>query len=333
MRRARERAAVRSASGAQSGPQGRKPNAQAGATRLGRLNVRSVLVAGQLAVSIVLLSAASLFVHNLLRAASMNPGFDVHHTVWAYMRLVPDKYQEPDQSKQMALARSALERLRALPGVESVAIAQRVPLNGNCVIGTSVRTNVSSTGVHVEYQCNNVGPDYFRTLGIPILRGREFTSADRKGALPVVIISESFARAVFGNVNPVGRTIGLDFPNEKDKLVVAVAKDSKYFTLSEKQRLAVYEPYFAYSEPADLHFLIRTASPARYVKPITDVLAGESGFDSGYRNETHEPRLGAGIAAEAARRSNARNCGNPWTHADGDWPLRSAFVLGIAPHS
>jgi putative ABC transport system permease protein len=236
-------------------------------------NLRSVLVAGQLAVSIVLLATGFLFVHNLLRATSMNPGFDVHHTIWAYMRLTPDQYTGPDQTKQMSVARAALEQLRALPGVESAAITRRVPLNDNCVIGTGLRTDISSMAVHIKYECNNVGPDYFRTLAIPILSGREFSSSDRKGSQAVVIVNETFARTLFGRSDPLGHTITTDSRNGKAKLIVGVAKDSKYFTLGEQQRLAVYEPYFAYDEPINLHFLIRTASsPAGYVKPITDIL-------------------------------------------------------------
>ena len=236
-------------------------------------NLRSVLVAGQLAVSIVLLAAGFLFMHNLFRATSMNPGLDIHHTIWAYMRLVPEEYNDPDQTKQMSVVRSALERLRALPGVESAAIARRVPLNDNCVIGAHLRTDISSNAVPVQYQCNNVGPDYFRSIGIPILRGREFTAADRKGSQAVVIVNETFARTVFGKTDPVGHTITTDFANDKTKLIVGLAKDSKYFTLGEKQRLAVYEPYFAYGEPINLHFLIRTtSSPAGWVRPITEAL-------------------------------------------------------------
>ncbi len=237
-------------------------------------NLRSVLVAGQLAVSIVLLATGFLFVHNLLRATSMNPGFDARHTVWAYMRLVPDQYSDPDQTKQTALVRSALDQLRALPGVESAAITRRVPLNDNCVIGASLRTDRAAAALHVEYECNNVGPDYFRTTGIPLLRGREFSAADQRGSQPVAIVNESFAHAVFGDAtNPVGRTISTDFTNDKPKRIIGVVKDSKYFTLSEKQRLAVYEPYFAYDEPINLHFLVRTTgAPAGYVKPITDLL-------------------------------------------------------------
>jgi predicted permease len=237
-------------------------------------NLRSVLVAGQLAVSIVLLATGFLFVHNLLRATSMNPGFDARHTIWVYMRLVPEQYNDANQVKQMSVVNSALDRLRALPGVESATVTQGVPLNSNCVIGTSLRTNHSTTAVPVEYQCNSVGPDYFGTIGIPILHGREFTATDRRGSQPVVIVNESLARAVFGDTNPVGYTITTDFTSDKPKLIVGVAKDSKYFTLSEKQRLAVYEPYFANDEPVNLHFLVRTnGAPAEYVKTITDSLS------------------------------------------------------------
>jgi len=201
----------------------------------------------------------------------MNPGFNVHQTSWAYMRLVPDRYA--DQTKQMALVKLALERLESLPGVESAAVTQEVPLNGNDMVGTRIRTDISATAIPVEYQTNCVGPDYFRTIGIPVLRGREFTAADRKGSQAVAIVNESFARAVFGKADPVGHTITTAFTNDKSKLIVGVTKDSKYFTLGEKQKLAVYEPYFANDEPINLHFLIRTAgAPVGYVKPISEVL-------------------------------------------------------------
>jgi predicted permease len=236
-------------------------------------DLRSVLVAGQLAASIVLLTAGLLFVHNLLRAASSDPGFDVHHTIWAYMRLVPERYTDADQNKQLAVVHSALEQLRVLPGVDSVAITRRVPLNDNCVIGTALRTDVSATPFQVSYECNDVGPDYFHTIGTPILRGREFSVADRKSSQPVVIVNETLARTVFGNVNPVGHTIKSDLTSAETQLIVGVAKDSRYFTLGERQRLAVYQPYYAYRQPVNLHFLIRTiSSPAGYVKPISDIL-------------------------------------------------------------
>lgn len=236
-------------------------------------NLRSVLVAAQLAVSILLLATALLFVHNLLRATSMDPGFDLHHTVWAYMRLAPGKYAGANQTKQNSLVLQALDQLRSLPGVESAAITQRVPLNDNCVAGAPVKTDLSSAPIHVEYECNDVGPQYFHTMGIPILLGREFTAADRKGSQPVAIVNESFARALFGKTNPVGHVMTIKFQDWTSMLIVGVAKDSKYFSLGEKQRLALYQPYFAHDKPVNLHFLIRTTgSPASSVRAITGVL-------------------------------------------------------------
>ena len=87
-----------------------------------RWDLRGVLVAGQLAVSIVLLAVGFLFVHNLLRATAMNPGFDVNHTIWAYMRLVPDKYGDPGQAKQMSVEIRRSSRYAPCP------VSKRLPL-------------------------------------------------------------------------------------------------------------------------------------------------------------------------------------------------------------
>jgi predicted permease len=223
--------------------------------------------------NLVLLAAAFLFVHNLLRATSTNPGFDVDHTIWAYMRLVPDRYTDAGQNKQLAIVHSALEELRLLPGVDSVAITRRVPLNDNCMIASALRTDLSPSPVQVSYECNDVGPGYFHTIRTPIVRGREFSVADGKDARPVVIVNETLARTVFGNVDPVGHTLKSDLAGSETQLIVGVAKDSKYFTLGEQQRLAVYQPYFAHPQPVNLHFLISTTNrPSSYVKHISDIL-------------------------------------------------------------
>ncbi len=237
-------------------------------------NLRSLLVAGQLAVSIVLLAAGFLFLHNLLRATAMDPGFNVRRTLWASMRLVPDRYSDPGQARQRALVNTAMERIRALPGVESASIAHHIPLNENCVDSIGVRTDLSAAPMRVRYQCNAVGPDFFRTLSIPVLRGREFSSVDRIGSQPVVIVNQAFAHQVFGGADPVGHAITLDYPGAKAQTIVGVVTDSKYVTLSENQLLAVYEPYFAKDEPVHLNFVVRTAaSPGAYVKTVSDELS------------------------------------------------------------
>jgi len=234
----------------------------------GAWGLRGVLVAGQLAISVVLLATGFLFIHNLLRVTSMNPGFDIDHAIWTYMRLVPEKYK--DQAKERLLVEEALQRLRALPGVAAAAITRHVPLNDDATMDTFVRTDLSPQPIHVNFLWNSVGPDYFRALGIPILRGREFSRADAKGGEMAIVINETMARNVFGNTDPVGHTL---IYGKLIARIVGVAKDSKYFTLGETQRAASYDPWFASDEPVNLHFMVRAAgSSAGLVKPIQEIL-------------------------------------------------------------
>jgi len=234
----------------------------------GAWGLRGVLVAGQLAISVVLLATGFLFIHNLLRATSMNPGFDIDHAIWTYMRLVPEKYK--DQAKERLLVDEALQRLRALPGVAAAAITRSVPLNGDAHMSTFVRTDLSPQPIHIGFEWNSVGPDYFRAIGIPILRGREFSRADGKGGETAVIINETFARNVFGNTDPVGHTL---IYGQLIARIVGVAKDSKYVTLGETERAASYGPWFAGNESVNLDFIVRAAgSPSGLVKPIQEIL-------------------------------------------------------------
>jgi predicted permease len=241
-----------------------------------RWTLRNTLVVGQLAVSIVLLCTGLLFVRNLVRASTTDPGFDIHHTVWATMRLVP---VSDDPAKIDAMAATALERIRALPGVDSAALVRVVPLNDNMTIGMPVHTDLSAEPVQAMFRFNNVGPDYIRVMRIPILRGREFLPGDRAGAQPVAIINENMALRLFGSVDPIGHIITWEGPPVR---IVGVAKNSKYFTLGERNMLAYYSPYAQWQRPLhhsnsrpDLNFLIRaTGRPEALIAPLNAALGG-----------------------------------------------------------
>lgn len=255
----------------------------------GAWGLRGVLVAGQLAISVVLLATGFLFIHNLLRATSMNPGFDIDHAIWTYMRLVPEKYK--DQAKERLLVDEALQRLRALPGVDAAAITRHVPLNDDATMDTFVRTDLSPQSIHINFIWNSVGPDYFRALGIPILRGREFNRADGKGGEMAIVINETLARNVFGNTDPVGHTL---IYGQLIARIVGVAKDSKYFTLGETQRAASYDSWFAGDQPVNLHFMVRAAgSTAGLVRPIQEILGQ---MDSAAAIETKPMIQATGVA-------------------------------------
>ena len=218
--------------------------------------LRNALVIGQLAVSIVLLCAGFAFLRNLLAASTMSPGFDIVHTVEADMRLVPQAYAKPARTR--ALVRTAMDGLRTSPGVASATIARVVPLNGHTTQGTLLRTDTRPEGVHVTFNSNYVGTDYFRTMGIPIVRGREFLASDQPGAPAVAILNENMARRLFGSADAEGQTVRFD--QGPPVRIVGVARNSKYFTLGEENAYAWYEPYAQWSESTvNLHFLVRVS--------------------------------------------------------------------------
>jgi predicted permease len=198
----------------------------------------------------------------------MNPGFDVDHTLLAATRLVPTNYPTPE--KTQAFVNSALDSLRALPGVEAASIAHVVPLNGQQTNGTEVKID-SVRPVHVQYKSNNVGPDYFRVMAIPILAGRGFSAADRAAAPHVAIMNQNFARQLFGNGSPLGHR--LEFSYGESLTIVGVAKNSKYFTLGEENAIALYTPFAQGPGTESLNFLIRAAEfPPALVKDINKTL-------------------------------------------------------------
>jgi predicted permease len=237
--------------------------------REGRWTLRNALVTGQLAVSILLLATGFLFLRNLMKATSMNPGFDVQHTAWAQMRLVPERY--PKQENVRPIVSAAINQLRAMPGVEAASVVATVPLNDNYTIGAPVRADSSQQSIPAQWNYNRVSADYFRTMGIPILAGRAFSPTDDGNAPAVVIINENFARLLFGNANPVGHTIS--YLKGKPMTIVGLARNSKYFTLGEENKLALYLPYFQNNDTrADLSFLVRAERPEAVVKEVTTVL-------------------------------------------------------------
>jgi len=228
-----------------------------------RWNLRNALVVGQLAVSMLLLTAGSLFLRNLVKATTMEPGFDIDHTIWAYVRLVPGRYASHGRIR--AFIDSELELVRSMPGVEAATIVSAVPLNDRWHTQERFRVDHGENVIEMRYPFNFVGPEYFRTMGIPILAGREFRASDSEG---VVILNESFARRVFGARSPVSHT--LRFRNEPPVTVIGLARDAKYVSLGEESTPTLYMPYFRKSvSMVNLHFMIRASHrPAELVKAL-----------------------------------------------------------------
>jgi len=236
-----------------------------GGRRKGRL--RRLLVAGQVAASVLLLMVCVLFLRSLLYVGGMNPGFDMDHGITA--RITPERDFAPDV---YVFAEEAARRVAALPGVQSASYASLIPLGGDSV-GTAVelpgRTDWRSPMIEVA----NVGPRYFQSMGIRLLRGREFGPADRQGAPPVVVVNETFARRCFPNGDAVGRLVHLRMgPGEPWREIVGIAADNKYAFYAEDPQPQAFAPFL--QTGGRLFLVARTAgAPAPLVGAVARTLA------------------------------------------------------------
>jgi predicted permease len=228
--------------------------------------LRKALVAGQLAVSVVVLLTAALFVRNLLQSVNMDPGFDLERTSWAQMRLAPETYATAE--KTLTLAGAALTELRALPGVEAATLTNVVPLNDRSNSSGQVHADIRAEPIRLRYETFNVARDFFRTMAIPLIEGRDFQDSNRDGSPRVAVLNRTFARTMFGSVSPVGHTIRL---GNTPITVVGVAADSKYASLGEDPSPAIFEPYLQHRGNRDtLHFLIRARGLPATLTPAID---------------------------------------------------------------
>jgi putative ABC transport system permease protein len=202
--------------------------------------LRRVLVAGQVAASALLLVVCLLFLRSLLFVGSVDPGFDMDHGITAKVLPVERNFT-PEQS--YAVAEELARRAGALPGVRSASFASLVPLGGDSVGGdVSLKGRPDFRGPMIQF--SNVGPGYFRTMGIEVRCGREFQAADRKGAPAVAVANEAFARLLFPNGDALGKLVRLHWDeSEPWREIVGVVADNKYAFYSEAPSPQLFSPF------------------------------------------------------------------------------------------
>jgi predicted permease len=196
----------------------------------GRSRLQSVFVVAQLSLSLVLLLAGGLSLRALQKAGGLDLGFNQRDVITASYDLVLQNY--PTERRDLFRS-DLLARVEALPGVISATLANLPPLSG-----TMYSTRVTSTddrGQPVEGRAymNAIGPRYFRTLEMPLLRGRAIGEQDRRGAPGAAVINETLARHLWPGADPLGRTLRMD---EAEVVVVGVARDAKYDEATEDPR-------------------------------------------------------------------------------------------------
>jgi putative ABC transport system permease protein len=218
----------------------RSANARAGG---GSARARRALVVSEVALAIVLLAGAGLLIRSFARLRDVNPGFRTEDTSTFTVTLSPTKYPREDQ--QLAFSRSLLERVRQLPGVQTAATTFGLPLSTTAFRLTfeiAGRAPASPTD-EPRAQFRIASPDYFRTLGIPLLRGRSFDARDRQGSAPVVLISQETARRYWPNEDPIGQRILTGFGRSGAKMggeIIGVVGDVRQFGLDDTPTAHAY---------------------------------------------------------------------------------------------
>jgi predicted permease len=234
-----------------------------------RFGVRSAFVMLQFALSLVALIGAGLFLVSLRNAQKIEPGFDTHNLGMLSFDLGSLNY---DPARMREFQRRAVEAAQTLPGVKSVTLATNVPLFGGTAISRSVfpeGEEGTSTRNGILTQTDNVAPDYFLTLGISILRGRQFDSSDREESPKVAIINEAAAHRFWPDQDPVGKRFKF-FGEPYVVQVVGVAHDAKYGTLGEEPTPYMYLPLIQTPSPALTLFFRSSGDPRSVLASVRE---------------------------------------------------------------
>ncbi|HYL68749.1 MAG TPA: ABC transporter permease [Candidatus Limnocylindria bacterium] len=208
---------------------------------LRKARLASGLVVAQISLSLLLLVCAGLFIRSVMRAQEINPGFNPHNILIATYDLFTAGYTKETGPE---FDRQVLAKVQALPGVESAALSDRVPLafyRGS----TSVKPEgyVTRPNENMETQFNTITPNYFHTMQYPIVEGRDFTDADNRSSQRVAIVSEAFVNHFWPHQEALGKQFDSDLTNERFT-VIGVARDIKQSGLTEQPTPFVYLPVY-----------------------------------------------------------------------------------------
>jgi putative ABC transport system permease protein len=235
---------------------------------LGSGRLRGALVIGQLAVALVLLVTAAIFVRNLTLAQYLNPGFDTADTFVGLIGFVEGRY---DDAGRVDWLEAASARLRELPGVRAAGYAHGAPLTIHSGMSTGTELSVEGRAgtISAHYEDNFVGPGYFEALGIKLMKGRPFGQGDRAGSPVVIVINEEFARRYLAGLEPIGRRVHLPGADNATYAaeIVGVVVDSKHRSLGEDQRAAIYEAYAQRSRRQRMAHVFVRAEPGVPLSP------------------------------------------------------------------
>ena len=259
-----------------------------------RFAYRNLLVTVELALAFVLAMGAGLLSKSLVRLLNVDPGYDPHNVLTAGVYVYGDRYHDKPEA-ELNYYEQAMQRLRSTPGIESVAMASNLPLLTFDRSAFHIQDHPLANDADApDVDRYSVSPDYFQVLDIPLKRGRLFTDGDRKGTPLVALISESCARTLFPNQDPIGKhiQIGGRHDDKEWMTIVGVVGDVQQYGLDQPSNMAAYIPLaqdlsFGYNvavrttgDPRRMEQTVRQAflsadntQPVFHVRPLEDYVA------------------------------------------------------------
>jgi macrolide transport system ATP-binding/permease protein len=212
--------------------------------------LRSALVVTQITLALMLLICTGLFLKSLRNAQTMNPGFVSENVLLTTLNMDLHAYEEP---RAQVFYDQLLERVKGLPGVKSASLAEKV-FGDDQQVGVVVEGYTPPADADLLIDYNIVAPDYFQVMGLPLMRGRDFTVRDAKDAPGVIIVNERMAGRFWPGQDPVGKRVSIAGSKGPYLEVIGVARDAKYYDLQEKSMSYMYLPYKQnYESNATLH--------------------------------------------------------------------------------
>ena len=262
----------------------------------GRQRVQSTLVIVQMALTLVLLVGAGLLLRTIRSLSHVNPGFDTEHLV-TFRVGVSHSLTKTASSTRVAY-QQLIERIRKVPGVQAADFTDVVPLSGESGImpfwiGSQKPASLQAAPRLLGFL---TGPDYLRTMGIPLLRGRFFTDADTTHSPCVMVVDSEFVRMYLPTVDPIGQTLSMGFASMGPCTIVGVVGHVRHWGLNEQSTYALGQAYLPLAQDPDqwvqvnyagFSVMVRTPlDPAALMPAITSAVYSSSKDQPVYRVET-----------------------------------------------
>ena len=276
-----------------------KENSRGGSEGTRRVRLRNVLMVGELAMAVVLLVIAGLLIQSLYRLQQVNSGLNPENVLTFNVGLSEVKY---NSDKQAQFFIELKNRLEATPGIEAASTVYPIPLSGSrFIISFQIEGRPVSPKDEPSADFFTTGVGYFRAMGIPMIKGRDFDDRDKHGSTPVIIITETFAREHFPGEDPIGKRIepGISSIENEDSMmreIIGIVSDVRNRGLNIEPRSAYYVPQTQVPFSQMVAVAKTTGEARSRIQAVTRVVNGMDQDTPLFDVKTMEEYLGASVA-------------------------------------